>query len=240
MKRTLLSAVVAVSMAACGSAHIPTTAIPETQNSPAPDTSITQSLFTDRQSNISEENIAKILDGNLKLPAKIRVAVFRLEPSNQYKRSYWSYWNNEDYLKTQQSYLDLFSEKLKGSSRVKTLSVIPEVLLPKAPTFTNIREAAVRMQADVVVIYSISSDLYSKQKMFAKTDMKAFATTQLVVLDVRTGLIPFSRVSTKDSQSQKQKTELDNSEAATRIQNEAVLLTINDIANQINSYLAGD
>ena len=93
------------------------------------------------------------------------------------------------------------------------------------------------MQADVVVVYAITSDIYSKYKLFSKPDIKAFATTQLIVLDVRTGLIPFSTIMTRDYLSQKKKEELSNSEAASRVQNEAVLLTINDIGQKITQFL---
>ena len=145
--------------------------------------------------------------------------------------------SDEQYLKTQQSYLDLFADKLKRSSRVTKLNIIPDLLISKTPSFTNIREAAVRMQADVVVVYAIASDIYSKYKLFSKPDIKAFATTQLIIMDVRTGLIPFSTIVTKDFLSQKKKEELDNTEAASRIQNEAVLLTINDIGQKITEFL---
>lgn len=197
------------------------------------DTLITESLFNDRSSTISEESIQKILDGTYKLPQNLRVAIVRLEPTSQLRR----YWSDEQYLKTQQSYLDLFSDKFKQSSRVTKISIIPDLLISKSPSFTNIREAAVRMQADIVVVYSITSDIYSKYKFFSKSDIKAFATTQLIILDVRTGLIPFSAIATKDYLSQKKKEELDNSEASGRIQNEAVLLTINDIGQKITGFL---
>ncbi len=198
------------------------------------DTLITQSLFNDKASSISEEGIQKILDGNYKLPEKLSVAIVRIE-NNQQSRSY--YWNDEAYLKTQQSYLDLFGEKFKQSPGVMKVSIIPDLLISKTPSFTNIREAAVRMQANVVVIYSITSDIYSKYKLFTKPDIKAFATTQLILLDVRTGLIPFSTIVTKDVLSQKKKEELDNPEARNRIQNEAVLLTINEIGQKITDFL---
>lgn len=204
---------------------------------PNGDTLITQSLFSDKSSTISEENIQKILDGTYKLPQQLRVAIVRLEPAPQYKRYYWNYWSDEQYLKTQQSYLDLFAEKFKQSSRVIKLSTIPDLLISKSPSFTNIREAAVRMQADIAVVYAITSDIYSKYKLFSKADIKAFATTQLIILDIRTGLIPFSTIVTKDYLSQKKKEELDYAEAASRIQNEAVLLTINDIGQRITEFL---
>jgi len=200
------------------------------------DTLITQSLFNDKAATISEENIQRVLDGSYKLPRQLRVAIVKLESSSQ-RRNYWSYWNDEQYLKTQQSYLDLFADKFKQSARVLNTFSVPDVLISRSPSFTSIREAAVRMQADIVVIYSIASDLYSKYKAFSKPDIKAYATTQLIIMDVRTGLIPFSSISTKDALSQKKKEELENAEAASRVQNEAVLATITDIGEKITRFL---
>ncbi|UKM66573.1 hypothetical protein GSB9_03163 [Flavobacteriaceae bacterium GSB9] len=198
---------------------------------------ITQSLFNDKTSTISEENIQKILDGNYSLPKNLRVSLVKLE-STQNRRNY--YWNNEEYLKSQQEYLDLFTTKFKQSERVQKVSKIPDLLISNNPTFTNIREAAVRTQSDIVVIYSINSDLYSKYKLFSKSDIKAFATTQLIILDVRTGLIPFSTIVTKEYQSKRQENELNDSEAANRIKNEAVLLTIQEIGERINKFLKNE
>jgi hypothetical protein len=234
MKQLTLLIVISAALTACSSV------IPVGYNSgistSGVDTLITQSLFNDKASTIAEESIQKILDGTYKLPQQLRVAIVRLEPTPHLKRYYWS---DEQYLKTQQSYLDSFAARFRESSRVTNLSIIPDLLISKTPSFTSIREAAVRMQADVVVVYAVTSDLYSKYKFFSKPDIKAFATTQLIVLDVRTGLIPFSTIVTRDMLSQKKKEELDNAEAAGRIQNEAVLLTINDIGQKITAFLNG-
>jgi len=198
---------------------------------------ISKSLFDDKTSTISEENIQKILDGNYSLPNNLRVSLVKLE-STQNRRNY--YWNDEEYLKSQQQYLDLFTSKFKQSDRVQKVSIIPDLLISNNPTFTSIREAAVRTQSDIVVIYSINSDLYSKYKLFAKSDIKAFATTQLIILDVRTGLIPFSTIVTKEYQSKRQENELNDNEASNRIKNEAVLLTIQEIGERINLFLKNE
>jgi len=196
---------------------------------------ITQSLFNDKSASISEENIQKILDGTLKLPQQLRVAVVKVDYSSGTRRYYW---NDEQFLKTQQSYLDLFAEKLKQSKRVVSVATIPDLLLTKPQTFTNIREAAVRLQADIVIVYTITTDIYSKYKLFTKPDIKAFATTQLIVLDVRTGLVPFSTIVTKEQLSTKLPGELDNSEATHRIQKEAVLMTIEEIGKKLTDFLS--
>ena len=73
--------------------------------------------------------------------------------------------------------------------------------------------------------------------MFSKTDIKAFATTQLIIMDVKTGLIPFTTIVTKDVQSKKKENELNDSEAINRTKNEAVLSTINEIGEQMNDFL---
>ncbi len=119
---------------------------------------------------------------------------------------------------------------------MKKVSKIPHLLTSNNPTFTNIREAAVRTQSDIVVIYAIDSDLYSKYKLFSKSVVKAFATTQLIILDVRTGLIPFSVIATKEYQSQRKENELNDNEAANQIKKEAVLLTIEEISQKINNF----
>lgn len=176
----------------------------------------------------------KILDGTYRLPEKLRVAVVKLD-SKQYQQRY--YWTNEDYLKTQQAYLDLLSDNFLSSPRVEKVIVIPDLLISSNPTFVNIRESAIRTQADVVAVFSINSEIYSKTKIFSSTDIKAFATTQFILLDVRTGLIPFSTTVTKDYQSQKLKTDFDDFEARDRVKNEAVLLTLNETGRLLIEFL---
>jgi hypothetical protein len=195
---------------------------------------VTESLFTDKNATITEENIKKILDGTLVLPQQLRVGIVRVDNTAPGRRYYW---NDEQFLKTQQSYTDLFTQILKQSPRVTAVSVIPDLLLTRPQTFTNIREAAVRLQTDIVIVYTIATDIYSKYKLFTKPDIKAFATTQLIVLDVRTGLVPFSTIVTKDQLSKKLETDLDNSEATSRIQKEAVLLTIAETGKKLTAFL---
>ena len=196
---------------------------------------ITQSLFADNDATISEENIQKILDGTLTLPEKLRIAIVRLE-SRQSQDFRWS--NNEAILRARQSHLDILSEKMKSSQRVERVSIVPEILISSNPTFVTIREAAVRTQADVVAIFSTNSGIYTRSRFFSPDDIKAFATTQFILLDVRTGLIPFSTIVTREYQSQRiREIDFDVSEARNRIMNEAVLLTMNEIGVQLVEFL---
>jgi len=118
------------------------------------DTTIVESLFDDKSSSISEENIRKLLDGTYQLPASLRIAIVRLGTSKQ--RRY--FWNDEYFQKSQQSYLDSFTVRLRSSHRVASVSVVPSIMMASTPSFTSIREAAVRMQCNMVLVYSISGD----------------------------------------------------------------------------------
>lgn len=222
---------ISILFSACGVNRYPVAPATTSYETPPTDGFITQSLFEDKTASISEANIQKILDGTYELPPQMRLAIIKLDGQRSY------FWNDEEYLKNQQSYIDLLIEGTKKSGSVIKISLIPDLLLLKTPTFTNLREAAVRLQADAILIFSTTSDVYRKYKLFSKTDIKAFATTQLLVMDVRTGLIPFSTIVTKDYVSQKQEGELDLSETQRRIQNEAVLLTLNEIIPKLNDFL---
>ena len=233
MKYLLLITLVSICIS-CGTTNPNVTGMGRSQIPYNSDPKLTKSLFEDKSSTISEENIQKILEGNYQLPDSLRVSFVQIEDSAE--QSYL--WNNEDYIKSKQSYLDLLSAKFQQSARVQKVLVIPDMLVSQTPTFTNIREAAVRTQADIVAIYSIDSDLYANYKFFSKTEMKAFATTQFLILDVRTGLIPFSKIVTKEYQSQKEKKDFNSEEALNRIKNEAVLLTLESIGDELEKFLA--
>ncbi len=234
MKKTILFVLAVILFASCSTTKQASSDSAYSAFGYNNDLLISQSLFADNNSTISEENIQKILDGTYRLPEKLRIAVVKLD-SKQYQQRY--YWTNEDYLKTQQAYLDLLSDKFLSSQRVEKVSVIPDLLISNNPSFVNIRESAIRTQADVVAVFSINSEIYSKTKIFSSTDIKAFATTQFILLDVRTGLIPFSTTVTKDYQSQKLKMDFDDFEARDRVKNEAVLLTLNETGRLLIEFL---
>ncbi|MBS1659650.1 MAG: hypothetical protein JST68_01225 [Bacteroidetes bacterium] len=162
MKQIILFFFVAFFMVSCGSMRPMTSGAVGVGS--GEDTSIIQSLFNDKASSISEENIQRLLEGSYNLPSALRIAVVRLESPKQQR----SYWNDEYYQKAQQSYLDSFTVRLKSSPRVAAVLSVPGIMISKSPSFTVIREAAVRMQCNMVLVYSVSGDYYSRYKVFRR------------------------------------------------------------------------
>jgi len=204
---------------------------------------ITESLFSDKASTISEDNIQMILNGTYYLPEKLKVAVLNIDKGSTSRGGYYSYYSENEYLTSRQKYVDYITDNLASQNRVEKISWIPSMMTGANPTFTSIREAAVRMQADIVIVYSISEgNIYTKHKVFS-SEHKAFATTQVMVMDVRTGLIPLTDISTKDyfipkeEKDNKDNKSFNESEKRKMIQEQAVLLTLQEIGNNINKFL---
>lgn len=197
---------------------------------------IQESLFTSDQQTISEEDIRRLLDGNIKLPDSARIAVYNFGTSSL-SSFYSAYRYNEEFLKLKQSYMDTLSSKLNTSERVQKVILMPSMITSRNVTLTNLRESAVRLQADLLIIFSTKSDIYYKYKAFRKDQAKAYATIETVLLDIRTGVVPFSSIITKERLIQKEDKDLNITETQKRAANEAVIAALSESSKALVEFL---
>lgn len=196
---------------------------------------ITQSLFNAKESTISEEDIQRLLNGKIKVPNKIRVAVLNLNSTlNHYNRYSM---NNEEEMKLQRQNFDLLKEAMLTTDRTKRVFLMPNMVINKNPTLQQLREAAVRMQADMILIFHLKSDLYYKYKMFKKNEVKAFASCEALLMDIRTGVIPFSNVLTEDILIKKEEGDFNNEETRHRAISDATRKTLSGLGNELANYI---
>ena len=200
---------------------------------------LTSSLFASDQAVLGDDAIKDILRSQVVLARDARVALIKF-PGSQYGalRYYGSsYWRSESYLKTQQAYIDAITGKLSASERVSEVTLMPSLLTPNDATIPVLREAAVRLQADLLLVYRITSDIYHRAKIFAEDEVKAYSTCEAVLLDVRTGIIPFTTVITKEAQARKEKQDLETAETMRRVESAAVMDSLNAMAAELVSFL---
>jgi hypothetical protein len=197
---------------------------------------ITQSLFNATDRTINEEDIKKLLDGDLRLPDTLRVAIYKFGTTNR-SFQYGNYgYGEENSVKAHQSFVDTLVANLEGNAKVKQVNIIPSLMLSAQPTITQLREAAVRLQSDILLVFSSSSDIYYKSKVLKKDETKAYATTEAFIMDIRTGLVPFSTMITKDFLTTKMTVE-QVGEVRQRAQRLAVLLTLDEVGKKVNLFL---
>lgn len=198
---------------------------------------ITKSLFNSNDRTISEEDIHRLLDGEIRLPDSARIAIYNFGTSTLNKY-YSGYSYNEEYLKSRQNYIDTLISTLQNCQRIEKTILMPSILTNQEPTLTNLRESAVRLQADMLIIFSTTSDVYYKYKAFKKDQAKAFATIETVLLDIRTGVAPYSNIVTKEKLILKQETDLNIRETQKRAENEAVILALIESGGKMVEFLS--
>lgn len=199
---------------------------------------IRQSLFASKDATISEENIQRLLNGRIIIPDTVRVAIFNygIQSTNRY---YNSYWNDEDYLKTQQSFIETLVVQIKEADKVQKVILVPSIMTTSSPNITELRETAVRLQADLLLVFSINSDIYYKYKLFQKNESKAFATCEAILMDTRTGIIPHSSVVTRDNLVEKADEDWSDEELRKRAENGAIILTLVETGEEVAAFLSG-
>jgi hypothetical protein len=203
----------------------------------APDPEIiTTSLFDSKDKTLSEENIQRLLNGKIKLPDTIRIAVYKYGNSSG-RRYYSNWWLDEEFLKVQQQYIDTLVSEIKVSNRVKKVTLMPSMMISNNPSLTELREATVRLQADMLLVFSINSDIYYKYKMFKEDEAKAFATTETILMDIRTGVIPHSSIVTREKFIKKSQADLSTDEMRKRAEIDAVVLSLIETGQRAANFL---
>lgn len=201
---------------------------------------LTESLFKSDQAVMEEEAVRRILESKVNLPANARVAIMKFPGTENTAMRYYGqyYWRVEDYIKAQQEYIDTISKKLIASGRVREASPLPSLLTPHNVSIPVLREAAVRLQADLLLVFRLSSDLYYEARWFKQDEVKAYSTCEIVLLDVRTGIIPFTTIATKDRIEKKSETDQNVSETMRRAEMGAVTDSLHAACDSLATFLA--
>ncbi len=135
--------------------------------------------------------------------------------------------------------MDTLSKALLASYQIVEVTPLPSLMTPSRVSIPVLREAAVRMQADLLLVFRVGSDTYSQYRAFAKDKAKAYSTCEFVLLDIRTGLVPFTRVVSRERLELKQPADLDLSETMRRAEQgsaaEALKAAAEDLVNFVKS-----
>jgi hypothetical protein len=197
---------------------------------------IETSLFPSDQAVMSDDAVARILSSKLELPAKAKLAIMKF-PDSEGSRYGRFYWRDEDYLKLQQSQMDGLARALLASDQIVEVTPLPTLMTPPKVSIPVLREAAVRMQADLLLVFRIGSDTYSQYRAFSKDKVKAYSTCEIVLLDVRTGLVPFTRVISREQLELKQPGDLDLSETMRRAEEASAAQTLKAAADDLVAFV---
>lgn len=178
-----------------------------------------------------DKKIKELLHYKIKLPRKNRIAILKLSSDNN-----WRFYSN-DFTVLNDSLVDQLIKKLRGSSRVYDASFLPAMLVPEKRTVPVLREAAARFQADLLLAYRSSCNSYQKYRIFKANVTKSYCSIEAVLLDVRSGIIAKSVVSTENFSAPIKEEDTNFDETIKKAELEAVSKALGEVATEIIAYL---
>lgn len=155
-----------------------------------------KSLFSGKNAP-SDQDVQKILNSKLVIPKKIKLAIIKLK-SDQVFLDYWSRYRQSGMsskaFALDEELISGFIAALKKSGRIADISILPNLLIGEEISFDAFRIAALRSQADMMLILKPESFIDYRYNIFSANEAKSIATSESILIDVRTGLIPFSSI----------------------------------------------
>jgi hypothetical protein len=188
-----------------------------------------QSLFRGDQAVLSDQDIARILGTQVNLTDRHRLAILSLSPINV-----WS----EDLAEIENKNLDTMVATLKSSPQLTDVRFLPSLLVPEKRTVPYLREAAARVQADLLLVYTARIQSFRRDRLLKSDEVHAQSVAESVLLDVRTGIVLHTAHATENIAMKKAQTDLNFSETVARAESEARGKSVLSLANALNAYLA--
>ncbi len=184
---------------------------------------------------VTDSIITTLLTHRLTLPAHVTVGILHL-PGTRARRS-WLLTTEANELT--QALADSAVASLSRATRVGRAGVLPALLVGDQPTVASLREGAARLQADLLLVYRPSCRLFERQPFVGSAQYRSDCTIEAVVLDTRSGVIPFSGVITRTAVTQHQRGDFDDAGTWRRVQLDAMLQAVVEVSQRVGSFLNG-
>jgi hypothetical protein len=190
------------------------------------------SLFSGDAETLSDDAIQTILAFDYEPPPLSRVALM------PFGREVWSSWSEELALASETIQARVL-DTLRASPRVYDASYLPSILVPQTRTVPHLREAAARYQADLLLVYRSYCHSFDRYRFFAADESRAYCGVEAVLLDTRTGLVPFTTVANRTYDVVENKADTNFMETRLRAQLDATAAAMGDVSADIVQFLAG-
>lgn len=195
------------------------------------DSSDYSSLFSSDSTVLSDEEVKKILAFRFIPQTLNRIAIL---PMGQL---YWQGWS-ADLDNAGEAIKNGFVEKLRSAPCVYDASYLPTLLIPEKRTIGHLREAAARYQSDLLLIYRASFKTYEKYKVFSPDKTKAYCNLEAVLLDTRTGIVPFTILVSRTYVAEEQEGDMNFSETIRKAQLSALESALSEVGDEVVTFLS--
>jgi hypothetical protein len=187
------------------------------------------SLFKGDQAVISDQDIARILGTEISLAGRHRLAILNLA-----SRNYWS----DELAEVEARNSENLLHTLKASPQMSDALFLPSLLVPEKRTVPYLREAAARIQADLLFVYNARIETFRRDRFFKSDEVHAQCIAESVLLDVRTGIVVDTAHATENISMKKNPADLNFGETVARAESEARGKAVVQLANAVVQRLS--
>ena len=179
----------------------------------------------------NDEKIRALLNYRVTLPKSSRIAILKLNGESR-----WRFYS-DDFTQLTDSIVTQLIDKLRSSERVYDASILPAMLIPADKSVPVLREAAARFQADLLFGYRTLCNSYQKYRILSDDETKSYCSVEAILLDIRSGIIVKSIVSTENFAAVKKADDNNFSETIKKAELEATAKALGTVAEEVVSYL---
>lgn len=184
------------------------------------------SLFKGDQAVLSDQDIARILGTQLKLTDRHSLAILNLTSKNP---------RSEDLADIEAKIFDSLVGALKASGQLTEVRLLPSLLVPEKRTIPYLREAAARIQADLLFVYTTRIQYFRRDRFLKADEVRAQCIAESVLLDVRTGIVVHTDHASENIATKKTPGDLNFDETVARAQSEARGKAMLSLANALTA-----
>lgn len=233
MKRLfLLFPLVAVLAAGCAKGLEKTTGLPYMASAEYQSRAkASESLFGTDEAVLRGANIEQILSSRVVIPQKARLAIMQFGEARP-----WRWWS-EDFAKLDEDLETGIVTRLQNSKRLADVSLLPSMMVPEKQSIPYLREAAARYQADLLLVYRSRSRTFDKSRFLKPDQVKARCVVEAILLDTRTGIVPFSSMSSQEYIATKSKEDYGFSETTAKAELKAISMGLEKIGEDLEKFL---
>jgi hypothetical protein len=191
-----------------------------------------ESLFSSDTEVLSNDAVERLLLSRIRLPAQGRLAILTLN-----RRFHFHFWSEQSAQFEQEKEAELLAS-LQQSDRIEEALYLPAIMVPAKTTLPYLREAAARLQAHLLLVYATSYHDFQNYRVLKSDRTKTRCRVEAILLDVRTGVVPFTATSTFDFEAAREPSDFNFQETIMRVRSHAERQALQGIVTQLREFLS--
>ena len=177
---------------------------------------------------LNESAVQKILSSKVVFPKNMTLAIVRLSDSTE----------GLDFQVIDKEIAEKFYSKTNWGSRIQAIVPVPQVMISTPVTLSGLRQTAVLLQADaLLIIKPVSYSDWKFQWLIEDDKAKGTTSLEVLLLDTRTSVVPYTSLVTETVEVTREKTDYSNYELMSRAKKVSEAKALLQVAPAVQKFM---